>query len=125
MIRRPPRATRTDTLFPYTTLFRSDRRRDHHHQQRRPGTRTLLEHRCEVGHAATPAAVRLGDVDPEEAVAAHLEPHVGHLAVLAGLLGDVPVAILAGQLLHRLPERAAPLGHPELGLRWGKAPGHS
>src|SRR3546814_8311151 len=25
MIRRPPRATRTATLFPYTTLFRSDR----------------------------------------------------------------------------------------------------
>src|SRR3546814_6252484 len=24
MIRRPPRATRTDTLFPYTSLFRSD-----------------------------------------------------------------------------------------------------
>src|SRR3546814_2643129 len=29
MIRRPPRSTRTDTLFPYTTLFRS------HHE--RPG----------------------------------------------------------------------------------------
>src|SRR3546814_5313720 len=28
MIRRPPRSTRTDTLFPYTTLFRS-------HEQRR------------------------------------------------------------------------------------------
>src|SRR3546814_977227 len=28
MIRRPPRSTRTDTLFPYTTLFRS------HHAQR-------------------------------------------------------------------------------------------
>src|SRR3546814_3048086 len=28
MLRRPPRSTRTDTLFPYTTLFRSaDRRR--------------------------------------------------------------------------------------------------
>src|SRR3546814_1384769 len=26
MIRRPPRSTRTDTLFPYTTLFRSGRR---------------------------------------------------------------------------------------------------
>src|SRR3546814_16460674 len=26
MIRRPPRSTRTDTLFPYTTLFRSDSR---------------------------------------------------------------------------------------------------
>src|SRR3546814_3943439 len=28
MIRRPPRSTRTDTLFPYTTLFRSQRQRD-------------------------------------------------------------------------------------------------
>src|SRR3546814_12725991 len=27
MIRRPPRSTRTDTLFPYTTLFRSPRAR--------------------------------------------------------------------------------------------------
>src|SRR3546814_7727898 len=27
MIRRPPRSTRTDTLFPYTTLFRSRPRR--------------------------------------------------------------------------------------------------
>src|SRR3546814_18623805 len=29
MIRRPPRSTRTDTLFPYTTLFRSQRTADH------------------------------------------------------------------------------------------------
>src|SRR3546814_2034884 len=46
MIRRPPRSTRTDTLFPYTTLFRSpavtepggaqrgDRRTDAHPAQR-------------------------------------------------------------------------------------------
>src|SRR3546814_9391117 len=45
MIRRPPRSTRTDTLFPYTTLFRSvayeDRQHDagaepgnHHRRQR-------------------------------------------------------------------------------------------
>src|SRR3546814_15025697 len=27
MIRRPPRSTRTDTLFPYTTLFRSQDQR--------------------------------------------------------------------------------------------------
>src|SRR3546814_11943680 len=26
MFRRPPRSTRTDTLFPYTTLFRADAR---------------------------------------------------------------------------------------------------
>src|SRR3546814_8116636 len=29
MIRRPPRSTRTDTLFPYTTLFRSQRSADY------------------------------------------------------------------------------------------------
>src|SRR3546814_12847153 len=28
MIRRPPRSTRTDTLFPYTTLFRSNIRQN-------------------------------------------------------------------------------------------------
>src|SRR3546814_2092213 len=32
MIRRPPRSTRTDTLFPYTTLFRSS----HQHEPARP-----------------------------------------------------------------------------------------
>src|SRR3546814_16378977 len=31
MIRRPPRSTRTDTLFPDTTLFRSDRIADQPH----------------------------------------------------------------------------------------------
>src|SRR3546814_6063073 len=30
MIRPPPRSTRTDTLFPYTTLFRSARARHRH-----------------------------------------------------------------------------------------------
>src|SRR3546814_3062793 len=29
MRRRPPRSTRTDTRFPYTTLFRSDQQRQH------------------------------------------------------------------------------------------------
>src|SRR3546814_18056278 len=29
IIRRPPRSTRTDTLFPYTTLFRSPADRNH------------------------------------------------------------------------------------------------
>src|SRR3546814_11629980 len=45
MIRRPPRSTRTDTLFPYTTLFRSCRdcaRTDHNNsasQKERTGFR--------------------------------------------------------------------------------------
>src|SRR3546814_9071817 len=33
MLRRPPRATRTDTLFPYTTLFRSRRYRPPVHRR--------------------------------------------------------------------------------------------
>src|SRR3546814_10021976 len=37
MIRRPPRSTRTDTLFPYTTLFRSPHRRCRRNGRRRPG----------------------------------------------------------------------------------------
>src|SRR3546814_6738829 len=42
MIRRPPRSTRTDTLFPYTTLFRSNQW---------PGDRHL--HRAEANDAIT------------------------------------------------------------------------
>src|SRR3546814_7216629 len=36
MIRRPPRSTRTDTLFPYTTLFRSARQGDRHGEEPAP-----------------------------------------------------------------------------------------
>src|SRR3546814_2952118 len=39
MIRRPPRSTRTDTLFPYTTLFRSARHDAAPRAPRRPGAR--------------------------------------------------------------------------------------
>src|SRR3546814_974738 len=39
MIRRPPRSTRTDTLFPYTTLFRSPGSRRPDHVLRQPGLR--------------------------------------------------------------------------------------
>src|SRR3546814_14092870 len=41
MIRRPPRSTRTDTLFPYTTLFRSDR----HHPASAQGRKRSANHR--------------------------------------------------------------------------------
>src|SRR3546814_18025401 len=39
MRRRPPRSTRTDTLFPYTTLFRSA---EGHHAQARIGARPAI-----------------------------------------------------------------------------------
>src|SRR3546814_20345285 len=45
MIRRPPRSTRTDTLFPYTTLFRStraDAERHMHIQRQPPRNRVLI-----------------------------------------------------------------------------------
>src|SRR3546814_9329170 len=47
MIRRPPRSTRTDTLFPYTTLFRSilDSEIDANAAQRRHGMGSIAN--CE------------------------------------------------------------------------------
>src|SRR3546814_18246875 len=51
MIRRPPRSTRTDALFPYTTLFRSsvaaerDRGLAQRREQRAQRLRPIIEHR--------------------------------------------------------------------------------
>src|SRR3546814_16400711 len=54
MIRRPPRSTRTDTLFPYTTLFRSPARASDKRRQIWgtvsvwwPGTSQLAGRGCE------------------------------------------------------------------------------
>src|SRR3546814_8855390 len=58
MIRRPPRSTRTDTLFPYTTLFRSiskqgDRRRRRARAQLPARPRSLVR-RSEVHRRRVP-----------------------------------------------------------------------
>src|SRR3546814_9074009 len=63
MIRRPPRSTRTDTLFPYTTLFRS------------AGAAVLAAAWSEI-----PAALAPGPF------AAHMIPHMSVVAVAAPLL---------------------------------------
>src|SRR3546814_17047092 len=83
MIRRPPRSTRTDTLFPYTTLFRSVPRpararrvhaegarvgahrhraqaggrtgRQRPHERGRGGVRARPPHRCDPGEATLDA----------------------------------------------------------------------
>src|SRR3546814_6198446 len=60
MIRRPPRSTRTDTLFPYTALFRSDRefvRAGAHSPHRRAEpTGNMFEHETGSPRAATGAS---------------------------------------------------------------------
>src|SRR3546814_18631145 len=56
MIRRPPRSTRTDTLFPYTTLFRSDQAL--RELKPRPGTVVFVEN---VGNLVCPSLFDLGE----------------------------------------------------------------
>src|SRR3546814_19262782 len=74
MIRRPPRSTRTDTLFPYTTLFRSSNlRRDQQQaaseRQQTEGLLADLQRRLESiggrggGHADLPVGLGLRDGD--------------------------------------------------------------
>src|SRR3546814_20898732 len=52
MIRRPPRSTRTDTLFPYTTLFRSKRghlrRKEASHLEPSQGSPNFAACACDV-----------------------------------------------------------------------------
>src|SRR3546814_2336186 len=70
MIRRPPRSTRTDTLFPYTTLFRSATLESRH-----------LSEVHVVGDAIVP-----GDM-PKSAFAANSQAKVCAMAVAASLTG--------------------------------------
>src|SRR3546814_18383081 len=58
MIRPPPRSTRTDTLFPYTTLFRSLHAAADVRQDRRSPVRAKAVHR--VAREARPALARRG-----------------------------------------------------------------
>src|SRR3546814_15834279 len=65
MIRRPPRSTRTDTLFPYTTLFRTGDRCRRRHQP--AARRAWWRNGAETGDAAD-------DADADATFADGLEP---------------------------------------------------
>src|SRR3546814_14502688 len=92
LIRRPPRSTRTDTLFPYTTLFRSRLRRRRRH--RRPGGGDAMGQggrgRLGRGGAASPAASLHPHADQRGAelhaavTAAHRRCHFGAVDRPAG-----------------------------------------
>src|SRR3546814_17672504 len=78
MIRRPPRSTRTDTLFPYTTLFRSH----------------PLLRRC--AQAVDSSARPLACV-PDPARPARHQPHLGAGAGGAALSGNsIPHLVAPG-----------------------------
>src|SRR3546814_4572040 len=69
MIRRPPRSTRTATLFPFTTLFRSDRPAPPRARLHRAGRRSGAA----CGGREGTAAGGLGLAAAHEAGARHLE----------------------------------------------------
>src|SRR3546814_1063412 len=61
MIRRPPRSTRTDSLFPYTTRFRSAVRKSGRHRLD-PGLAQPIEHRL---RRMARREIDIGDVEPD------------------------------------------------------------
>src|SRR3546814_8862434 len=72
MIRRPPRSTLTDTLLPYTTLFRSHLQVVEHGAEERPVARHLRENFAAVGLGAVPQ--RVADAVPRRQAGAVLRP---------------------------------------------------
>src|SRR3546814_4930361 len=71
MIRRPPKSTRTDTLFPYTTLFRS-----HHARPLLPRQRGAVDPRARV-RPRPPLRGQLLRLAREEGGAARLRGEAG------------------------------------------------
>src|SRR3546814_1698549 len=97
MLRRPPRSTRTDTLFPYTTLFRSrDENRD---------AQGLDQ--GEVEHVAVVerdgVALQLVGITGEMAIVARGKPHLGlGLADDLAIVGAVDPRQLVSVLLDKI-----------------------
>src|SRR3546814_14019770 len=74
MIRRPPRSTRTDTLFPYTTLFRSLLRQHIHQLPNIAELEIALEDRADsLGFGFIDDELSVADVIAERHRATH--PH--------------------------------------------------
>src|SRR3546814_10384487 len=107
MIRRPPRSTRTDTLFPYTTLFRTVEHVDagelleqhglafHHRLGSERADRAQTEHRGAVGDDGHEIAAR-GVAIGVDRIADDLFARGGD----AGRVGECQIA-LVGHLLGR------------------------
>src|SRR3546814_2902135 len=83
MILRPPRSTRTDTLFPYTTLFRS-RRLGEEREQRHSlmARRTHRELQLRIHASAECVGHGRGVVEKQKVEAARSEEHTSELQSL-------------------------------------------
>src|SRR3546814_4016259 len=97
MIRRPPRSTRTDTLFPYTTLFRSEAQ---------PAERKAIERRIALAHQFTAALGRRIERDRGGAGLVLAEPGAADRAFAIdrtrrGVDEMLDVARMARRLEHR------------------------
>src|SRR3546814_13331778 len=117
MTRRPPRSTRTDTLFPYTTLFRSNR------MGCLPDDRPALAQDLGVARRAAPEAAP---------GAAKVEQHPCHHAVGAGDLVAAPAGfaarplqavVQAGGPAHGCLRQSVAVAGPELGRAAGRGRG--
>src|SRR3546814_12634369 len=108
MIRRPPRSTRTDTLFPYPTLFRSllDGPRGSERLGRTARSRGLT---TESGRRGTMTATKTMMAAPPNR-AALIAGHILSGLVLAFLLLDRGINLVA-------PQFAIPYRLPDLGCR--------
>src|SRR3546814_4765817 len=85
MIRRPPRSTRTDTLFPYTTLFRSVMRSGKVTGVCKPGEQTEADlSRLMIG--AEPPAVTHKPTQPGEKILSVRQRSEEHTSELQSLM---------------------------------------
>src|SRR3546814_12167424 len=99
MLRAPPKSTRTDTLLPYTTLFRSRRQQQ---QRRRAVERRIIADPIAIARDE-PFADRIGALARRD-LAAHLVPHIAGERRIA--VGDrLALAHQAAQRLHQRLDR--------------------
>src|SRR3546814_8400113 len=82
MIRRPPRSTRTDTLFPYTTLFRSPAAEVARHGDDAWAAVVLEVGRMHFHREARAVGAHVGDFDHVAVAAARSEEHTSELQSL-------------------------------------------
>src|SRR3546814_7688620 len=80
MIRRPPRSTRTDTLFPYTTLFRSVR----------AGTGATRRRIPDIGRRCCGRGTQQSDARPFYLPALSFSHHGGVVPVASRPFSDEP-----------------------------------